>query len=69
MISGVPLTSIGLLRQADLELSARNSQLRRGENARDIVTVELVQRPEPRGQDGPGAGAATERRRRVDIRV
>ncbi|AWN43719.1 hypothetical protein [Methylobacterium durans] len=70
MISGVPLTAIGLLRQADLELTARNSQLRRGEAPRESVTVELVQSLDPprRGNDAAPTSAPV-RRRLVDIFV
>ncbi|MEA1832740.1 hypothetical protein U8607_11665 [Methylobacterium durans] len=70
MISGVPLTAIGLLRQADLELTARNSQLRRGEAPRESVTVELVQSLDPpRRETDVAPASAPVRRRLVDISV
>ncbi|MDR7040219.1 hypothetical protein J2X36_005000 [Methylobacterium sp. BE186] len=70
MIAGAPLSSIGLLRQAELELTARNAALRRGAPADAPVTVDIAQ-PVERLRAGAGIEAAAEpaRRRILDITV
>lgn len=69
----VPITSVGPLRAADLQLSARNDLIRRGDGETRLVTVEVVRPLDPMrpsrapGADVPSVGPSE--RRLVDLMV
>lgn len=66
MITGMPLSGIGLLRQADLEGTARAQAARRGEAGPTVVSLDLVQPLPPRAGS---EGVTSTERHRIDIRV
>lgn len=73
MTQRISIASVGLLRQTELQLSARNDALRRNDAETRTVTVEIERPVEPSRSDRTdGDGSPTEPqtvKRLVDIKI